>query len=97
MKKPKEIVLVTWTDSASRTGWTFPDTAREWSDERLTIQSSGFLYRRTKDMLILCQSFDSQGQEPNVCGLFQIPTCSIVRPIQTIARFKSGKLRGRKK
>jgi hypothetical protein len=82
-KKPKRIVLVTWVDSCSRGGWTFPDEVKKWTREPMTIHSVGFMLKEGKDAITIHQGYDDQ-RRPNVNGLFQIPRGAI-RKIKTIA------------
>src|ERR1700722_10544124 len=71
------MVRIVWTDSCSRSGWTTPGAAREWSTAVLTVQSVGFIFSDEPDSMVLAQSFDSN-QEPNPNGMLQIPRSAIL-------------------
>jgi hypothetical protein len=71
------MVRIVWTDSCSRSGWTTPGAAREWSTAVLTVQSVGFIFSDEPDSMVLAQSFDSN-QDPNPNGMLQIPRSAIL-------------------
>jgi len=79
----RQPVLVHWSDSASRSDhWTGRNDAVREARSLVRITTCGFIVRRTRQFILLARSVDDYESDPNVDGVFQIPTGCIRRIVK---------------
>jgi len=79
----RQPVLVEWTDSASRSdSWTGLNDAIHEARNLVRISTCGFIVRRTRQFILLARSVDDYESDPNVDGIFQVPTGCIRRIVK---------------
>ena len=70
----RKAVLIIWRDAADH-------SPGEWSElpkhPKVNITTVGILVRKTRDHLLLCQSFDDN-DDPLYRGVFSIPRTNVI-------------------
>lgn len=62
MSKPRHLYRVEWEDSASLGGWRTEEKILKDARTTVNIVSVGYLVRKGKQEIVLCQSYDEQGK-----------------------------------
>ena len=70
----KKIIKIEWYDSFSLDAWQRETTAVDSVQEPMLCHTIGWFLCETDDIISVCHSFNDDNQ---VCGVIQIPKCSI--------------------
>jgi len=74
-------VRIKWYDAYSIDSWKPLDVILEATEEPMLCNTVGYILQDTSEAITICHSFNEENQ---VCGVIQIPKCSIQGKIEKL-------------